>query len=145
MAAISNRLTPQNHQKTSEECDDYNCVAWALSIDDDWYDHSGLPATTRPQGLDQSGTVAGYVAFFESRGFSVTNASAFVSTEDRIAVYGDAYGSFAHVARQVDGTNWASKLGGWEDIYHTSLDCLEGGDYGHVRVLMSRPHSCGWG
>jgi len=46
---------------------------------------------------------------------------------------------FRHVAAQLPGGRWTSKLGDWEDIEHVSLDVLRGPIYGTHYILMKRP------
>ena len=54
-----------------------------------------------------------------------------------MAIYADAEGPL-HVARQLPGGHWSSKLGPREDIEH-ELDGLVGREYGRVVMVMSRP------
>jgi hypothetical protein len=60
---------------------------------------------------------------------------------EKVVIYMDEDGFPTHAARQLENGNWTSKLGGWEDIEHTSLSCLEGTDlaYGTVAVILRRP------
>jgi len=43
-----------------------------------------------------------------------------------------------HIARQLPGGNWTSKLRKGEDIQHDSLNGLEGDLYGKVAIFMMR-------
>lgn len=74
---------------------------------------------------------------FRSLHFELCTDAAYEDGYEKIAIY--AQGNVPkHVARQLPDGIWTSKLGSDEDIYHNTLDVLEGGDYGDVVQLMKR-------
>lgn len=57
----------------------------------------------------------------------------------KVAIYADEEDIPQHAARQLADGRWVSKLGDLEDIEHTTLDALEEGVVGRVRLYLQRP------
>lgn len=127
-----NLIHGQNFDFTSLKTDDYNCVAWATEIDDEWiqfpYDEQN--------NYDDS--IRKYITYFTDLGFTETNDSRPEENVLKIALYGDKENNFTHVARLRSNGKWASKLGDWEDIEHDTLEVLSGPGYGHPVKLMEK-------
>lgn len=123
-------LTNESLQIKSRQTDDYNCVAWAVGIDDDWI-----------QFKDEYGNLdvnlSTYIKYFQALGFSITEDRAFVNGIHRIAIY-YVSGEFKHVSFQLADGIWASKMGDWEDIHHQTLESLVGPSYGTELTIMQK-------
>jgi hypothetical protein len=44
-----------------------------------------------------------------------------------------------HAAKQLPSGEWNSKLGGWEEIKHKTLSCLNGTDITGKRISYGKP------
>jgi len=74
-------------------------------------------------------------------GFEPSEGPAHEKGWTKVAIFLDAAGEPAHIARQSSEGGWSSKLGQLEDIWHQTLDCLEIPDYGSASVFMKRQSS----
>lgn len=114
----------------------YNCVAWAVAITSKWIDnyspYKWHPDIPRTQNLNS------YIQYYETQAFRECNDGNYERGFDKIALYSNEYKLFKHISFQLDKNRWASKLGGWEDIYHNDVNCLSGGSYGSFITYMSR-------
>ena len=123
---------------TSPETRDYNCIAWAAGIDDDWW-WPRLP-TTWPVERPPRATVDAFADAFASIGYEPSGDGGQEPGIEKLAIY--AEGPFVtHMARQLPNGRWTSKLGRLEDIEHASPGELEGGDYGSVVQYLRRPRA----
>jgi hypothetical protein len=133
-------LTPENHEITSEPSPSYNCIAWAVGDDRQWWwpaPGSPVPGYYWPPAVALEVTVEAFVAAFRSVGFEVcTNAEPEPGFE-KIALY-LREGTRTHAARMLPDGRWSSKLGKAVDIAHT-LEALEGSLYGTASVFLHRP------
>ena len=118
--------------ETSPEDSEYNCIAWALGIKDEWWQ----PDMIWPDDLPSNADATTVVALFEKFGYRNCASADFEPDKVKIAIY--ATGSrFSHVAIQKENS-WSSKLGpGW-DISHEQPEMLEGSSYGYVQYVMER-------
>ena len=126
-------LNGNNFRHTSDFTDDYNCVAWATEIEDDWVQFP--PYNTED---DYSDSVNSYIDYFTKLGFELTKDIRLEKGVAKIAIYTNEVNEFKHVARQLADGRWASKIGNWEDIEHTTLDAIAGGSYGNHNIYMQR-------
>jgi len=134
------QLSAQNSLKTSDPTLDYNCLAWAIGRTDVWMD---IPnyfqpfLNLEPSTLDHS--AKGYASLLETEfGFVECDSSNMEDGHQKVALY-EKDGDWTHIAVQLAGGKWSSKLGGLEDITHDSVDVLAGGQYGHAVIFMKRP------
>lgn len=119
---------------TSDPDDTYNCVAWALHDDTNWWEPHGQaywPINYKDDSLD------GYITMFRAMGFERCSTDEPEEGYEKIAIYVDRDGGFSHVARQIDLEYWTSKCGQADDIFHY-LKSLEGDLFGNVKVFMKR-------
>lgn len=123
----------ENFIFTSDPTDDYNCVAWAIEKEDEWIQ---FPPYNSQNSYEDS--VQSYIEYFTELGFEITDNTKLEEEFDKIALYTNDINEFTHVARQKPNGMWASKIGNWEDIEHTTLDALAGGSYGNPKVYMCR-------
>ena len=122
------------HRQTSEPDVEYNCIAFAAGVIDEWWSHA--PGYKWP--VTRSPLARSLVAVFKTLGFRPCDDDAAEPEYDRVALYAKA-GMWTHAARQLPSGRWASKLGIDEDIEHDTPECLCGPDYGEVHCIMRRP------
>jgi hypothetical protein len=95
-----------------------------------------------PPGIRQSDDLESWVEMFLVEGYEPTANREVEPGFEKVAIYvdlGDLLPS--HVAVS-DGRVWKSKLGKGQDIFHSSLDILEGiekDEYGIVERVFRRP------
>lgn len=122
-------------EKTSE-CKEYNCVAFILEDEENWWDdYFGKWPEDIPR---QICSIENYEKFFNKHGFQRCDSFNLEDGFLKIALYGNTRREFLHVAiQQKDGT-WKSKMGGLEDIRHSNLTLLSGAFYGTPLLYMKR-------
>lgn len=139
-AAIRRGLWPNlpdgSFTKTSEPNKYYNCVAFALGDFENWHDSTRFGKWDDRAPRD--GSVKSYIKYFELNGFVLCEASEPEDGFEKVAIFEDAEGNFAHVALQLPDGRWKSKLGQLEDILHVDLQSISDGDYGTARYFMKR-------
>jgi len=116
----------------------YNCIAWAGGDTKNWWQPSGAKYYVWLRD-DKSESLENYIENFKLLGYSEETESRDYEPEfEKVALYIDADGLPSHAAKQKDNGFWTSKLGWSEDIEHRTLECLEGDDYGVVKVILKR-------
>lgn len=132
-------LTDNDFEFKSVRTTKYNCLAWAIRINTQsvemfyFQKKHGLD----PNNLDHS--VNGYAKILEQfYGFEVCDDGSYEEGFEKILLYGDHEEEWTHAARLVKKDLWVSKLGGWEDIEHTNVDCLNGVEYGSPKLYMRK-------
>lgn len=128
-------LVSSGYRKTSEETETYNCLAWAVGVNDVWWDIAD--GYFWPDGIPRTDDVENLIKVYEWMGFKKCDSAGVEAGFEKIAVYGDR-AAFTHAARQIEGGKWTSKLGPYEDIEHDTLDGLAGSQYGQVIQLLKR-------
>lgn len=125
---------------TSEPSSGYNCIAWALGDDSQWFEPMVANAYW-PENLSKELTLDSIVELFRQTGYEVCSDGSLQVGYEKIAIY-TKDGVPTHAARQLENGRWTSKLGNYHDIEHDSLEALNGdgfGEYGSVAVFMARP------
>jgi hypothetical protein len=132
-------LSRADYRVASDETREYNCIAWAAGDSSRWWEPS--PFYYWPPEATQDYTLESYRAVFELMGYEQCATDELDPGFEKVAIYIGEDGFPAHAARQLENGNWTSKLGGWQDIEHTRLSCLEGTDlaYGTAAVILRRP------
>lgn len=131
------RLSAQNHQPTSPDTPNYNCIAWAAEEDDVWWWPDPKGFAYWPAGVDRAETVAAFIAAFGTLGYVACAAGDSQHGVQKIALY-TLNGAPTHMARQLPDGTWTSKLGQAIDISHQTLDALDGPAYGQATHFFSR-------
>lgn len=120
---------------TSPIDEDYNCVAWVAYDKTRWWwpDKYGY----WPVDVPKSETVASFIAAFNTLGYEICQSPIHEEIYEKLAIYviNDIP---KHMARQLDCGGWTSKLSDENDIYHHTLQALEGNIYGCARYFMRR-------
>jgi hypothetical protein len=129
-------LYGSSYQITSPVSLEYNCVAWALGITNQWWSHDG----TWPDSVPRSPYIRALTQVFELFGYEICDSGENETGYDKVALYA-LDGEWRHAARQLEDGRWTSKLGPFEDITHLSLQDLAGELYGSVHCIMRRPFS----
>ncbi len=114
----------------------YNCVAWAVGVTDVWWwpDDDRFWPPSAPQEL----TVASMLAALGSAGYVPCDDGVLEPGFEKATVYAKA-GLPTHVARQLPGGRWSSKLGQDCVVSHATTAGLEGAVYGQVVAHLRRP------
>jgi len=137
------KLETGKYERASKATGRYNCVAFSNGDERHWWE-AGLYGGRYywPSNVAQNNSVAAITEMFTSDGYELTDNREIESGWEKIAIYVSLVDlEFSHVAKS-DGRVWKSKLGKGQDIYHSSLDVLEGdqGDeYGIVDRILKRP------
>ncbi|MGH9844901.1 MAG: DUF7689 domain-containing protein [Blastocatellia bacterium] len=125
---------------TSDEDDDYNCIAYAVHDLRQFWDPSlvGVRGYYWPPGVSRDDSLNGWIRALEMNSYKVCGNGELEPGVEKIAIYVDDSGIPQHVARQLPDGAWTSKLGKGEDIRHASLESLAGDLYGKVTGFMMR-------
>jgi hypothetical protein len=138
-------LREGDHTKTSDASQEYNCIAWAAEDTSAWWWPSlELGRSYWPEGIPREETVEAFVAAFRTKGYEPCDIGSLEVGFEKIALYVDANNIPTHAARQLKNGHWTSKLGGFEDIEHLTVECLQGDapyQYGRASLYMKRPIS----
>ncbi len=121
---------------TSPPSEDYNCIAWAAGIDNDWWWPD--PNCTWPPSAPREATLSAFIAAFATLGYEPCGDGTLEEQTEKVAIYAFPDGRTTHAARQLPSGRWTSKLGEAEDIKHGSPAELEGVVYGAVVQYMRR-------
>lgn len=133
------RLAKKSNDVTSDADPQYNCIAYAIGRTDKRFWPKPHPLHYWPPNVNRGSgdDLAGLINLFELQGYARCNNGSYEAGVEKIAIYTLASGRPTHAARQIASGKWASKLGEWFDIEH-STNAVSGGDYGEMTVFMSR-------
>lgn len=123
---------------TSPATPEYNCIAWAASEAEVWWEPDPLNLYYWPSNTPRRYTLEAYKKAFETIGYTLCNNFLYEERVEKIAIYVDSRGKPTHAARQLSSGNWTSKLGQLEDIEHATLENIAGQRYGSVGVILKR-------
>lgn len=125
---------------TSPATYDYNCIAFAMGVDDRWVDCADMPWHWWPQSLARDRTPDGLVAAFGFLGFETCGLDDSMEAGfEKVALYAKN-DEWTHAARVVDPGVYHSKFGASFDGRHSGGDVLAA-QYGHVYQIMRRTKS----
>ncbi|MEJ7593846.1 MAG: hypothetical protein WKF77_20085 [Planctomycetaceae bacterium] len=128
-------LTEDNHDITSPTTIKYNCIAWAASNTERWWQpgvHWPIDSSREDLG------VGNLISAFKSLGYEECDDGTLEQGFEKLAIYGSGL-MYTHAARQLPDGRWTSKLGQLEDITHSTTEAIEGSDYGYVVQFLKRP------
>lgn len=131
-------LSKSGYSITSPSTPEYNCIAWSAGDTSAWWWPDPQNLYYWPPGIPRSETLQAFIKVYEILGFTICDNSTYKEGFEKIAIYADVNGKPTHAARQSSSMNWTSKLGGLEDIEHTTLDSLSS-YYGSVVAILKRP------
>lgn len=140
-------LRTTTYSVVAEPDHNYNCIAWAAGVADDWWDPVD-ETRTWPAGAPRGDTVEIVMMGLSTIGYEQYADGMLEPDVEKIALY-EHRGEFTHVAKQLASGLWSSKLGREWLIEH-ELEALTdhanpGGpwQYGEVVAFMSRPRAAG--
>jgi hypothetical protein len=125
------------YRVTSPPDPDYNCIAWAAGVTDDWWWPHPESRAFWPPGVTRAPTVAAFEEAFAWLGYTPCEAEGYETGFEKVALYATADGRPTHMARQLPDGRWTSKLGEQVDIEH-ELHALAGDLYGAVVRILRR-------
>ncbi len=115
----------------------YNCFAWAAGDTEQcWGLHKNY---YWPPGIPREATLEALIRVYETLGYTICDNAREESGFLKIAIYVDTDGVPTHAARELHTGDWSSKLEDLEVILHDTLEDIEGGMYGEVKVILKRP------
>ena len=126
-------LTRTGYEVTSDINDDYNCIAWAVGDNKNWWSHLPGYRWSERRGPE----VECLLELFAGLGFETCESSNLEEGYDKVAIFA-IEGCWSHAARILPDGRWTSKLGGYEDITHPTVEALNGALYGNVHCVMRR-------
>src|SRR5262245_8951366 len=130
-------LRQDDYQTTSPEDAAYNCIAWAARQTDAWWEPVHAPGYYWPDEAPWDDRVASLVCVFKLLGYEECASDAPEPGYDKVAIYSKGNG-YEHVARQLTGGTWTSKLGTYKDIEHANLLNLTGDWYRSVVLVLRK-------
>lgn len=121
------KLNSNNHKKTSEADPTYNCIAWAVGCNTDFFS----PEIYRywPSNIKRECSIEAFLSLFNSYGYEICKNGELEKGFLKIALYTKNFIP-KHAARQLSDGWWTSKLGTLADIKHKNLYDISGYDYG---------------
>ena len=119
---------------TSEQDENYNCIAWAAGDIENWWWPIG---GHWPDGIEEQETLAAFEAAYGTRGYAVCETPELEEGFEKVAIY-ELRGVPTHAARQLPDGNWTSKLGALEDVRHP-IEGLKVEIYGNPVRYLKRP------
>lgn len=132
-----------NLKLTSEPTYRYNCIAFAMGMDDRWVDTNDVPWHWWPPILLTDNSPASLIEAFEYLGFEKCEMDDSLDDDyDKVVLYGDDY-NWLHAARVKDVNLYHSKFGEGCDGTHSSGDVLMsryGRPYQVMRRLKTKAH-----
>jgi hypothetical protein len=126
-------IVESGYEVTSEPNEEYNCIAWAAGSDSEWWSH----VTGYRWPAERVSEVEALIQVFASMGYEVCDSTEREEGFEKVVVFVQD-GRWSHAARQLDNGQWTSKLGIFEDIEHSTVECLAGDFYGDVHCTMRR-------
>ncbi len=130
-------LNPGNFRPTSPINRNYNCIAWAAEVDDEFWWPSPAPDAAWPKDVPQEESIPAFIAAYATLGYEVCQDGLHENDYQKVAVYA-LNGIPTHAARSLANGKWTSKLGRNIDIEHDDLDCVNGPVYGAPHVFLRK-------
>lgn len=125
---------------TSDETDQYNCIAWAAEDTQHFWWPFESPHCYWPKECPRIVELDIFIAAFGTLGYSVCQDGIYENGFIKIAIFAKDDGIPTHAARQLLNGKWTSKCGRYKDIEH-DLNALCGPHpaYGNVVCYMKKP------
>jgi hypothetical protein len=134
-------LVQQGYEVKSDETWDYNCIAFAADVENDWWWPDEHGEGFWPAGVDRKVELAAFVKAYETLGYTTCDHGLVEEGHEKIVIY-ERNGKPTHAAKQTADGRWKSKLGPWEDILHNTTLAVETwadvGIYGKASIFMRR-------
>lgn len=116
----------------------YNCFAWAAGdTTQPWEPVRGHGGIYWPRRLQLGFDLETFTRLYEFDGYRTCAGGSKEERTEKVALY-VREGTVTHAARQRPDGIWLSKMGTREDIEHSTVEALEGDEYGYVERYLSR-------
>jgi hypothetical protein len=137
------KLRLDNHETKSNANPRYNCVAFTKGDERHWWEPELYGGKYYwPPEINERDLLKSWVRVFTSDGYEDTNNREVEPGFEKVAIYVSLEDKLPSHVTISDGHVWKSKLGKGQDIYHATLDILEGdqeSEYGVVERILKRP------
>src|SRR6266849_9819404 len=114
-------LVGKSCQIKSQKDHHYNCIAWAVGDNHNWWWPDSAQQDTWPANVPRLETVPAFQNAFAGLGYTVCDMEELETGFEKIAIFALA-GAPKHAARQLPSGSWTSKIGFLEDIEHELHD-----------------------
>jgi hypothetical protein len=121
----------------SDEDFNYNCLAFALGDQSNWWEPPKGLGQYWPPGFSEDVTVPTVELIIKTHGFTVETEIRSTPGTDAIAIFAEG-NEWTHFAKFSNGS-WSSKLGDGHDVIGVSPEHLEGPLYGKIIKVLCRP------
>jgi len=138
VALLFPRLNDSEFDVRSDATDEYNCIAWAAGVNNDWLDPT--LGCSWPDSLPRNYVTKTFLMLYQKLGYVLCEDGRLEKGYEKVALY-ERNGLCKHAARQLPNGLWTSKLGKLFDIEHQRLDGLIGKDYGVIVHFLKRPRA----
>jgi hypothetical protein len=139
------QLADADYEVTSEEtidakAVDYNCIAYAAGDMSRKWDCPVIPIPGYywPPNARRGDDIGALISAFQAIGYEVCSEQEPEDGYEKVALFADDGGLWRHAAKQIEGGQWSSKLGRWEDIRHADVDAVWCEEYGKAACYMRR-------
>jgi len=130
-------LSSFGYELTSPATTLYNCIAWSIGDDTNWWWPDGI--NYWPDDIPCVATVESFCLMYASFDFVVCDNFEVEDGFEKIALYvSPITGQPTHASRQLSNGKWTSKLGMHKDITHNTLSGIENQIYGAPFLFMKR-------
>src|SRR6266568_3397107 len=105
-------LNAGNCEITSPATKAYNCLAWAVGNNRQWWDPNGLYYW--PRNVPREVSIDAFARVYEELGFTICLSGELEPDVEKIALFARWVGPLripTHAARQLESGEWTSKLG----------------------------------
>ena len=130
------RITGNFHQNSNPDAR-YNCIGWALGLNDLFVASDNVPWHWWPSGISRDFSENSLLECFKCFGFLECDDATIEPSFDKVALY-SLNGQWTHAARVIDVDRYHSKFGYNVDGFHKSGNVLST-KYGTVYKFMKRP------
>ena len=107
---------------TSPEDPVYNCIAWAVHDNGNWWEPDPMNLNYWPAGVPRRYTVDAYALAYETLGYEICDNLNVEPNYEKVVLYKDSFNVPSHAARQISSDKWTSKLGQSFDVEHPFFD-----------------------
>jgi hypothetical protein len=141
LASVALQRRGMGHRAVTSQPDDkYNCIAWALAIDSQfWWPNGNGYWPGRRNGQDLPPTLDVFCTAFALHRYVPCPGANLEQGFEKVALYAKGH-EVTHAARQLPSGYWTSKLGTNVDVEH-ELHQIEGPLYGAVAAFLRRPRT----
>lgn len=123
--------------ETSKFDPSYNCIAWAATDSNKWYEPDPHGLYFWPSEVPREYSIYAYIELYQHLGYVLCENGDYEEGYEKVAIFSSDMITASHAARQLDANNWTSKLGRDIDVSH-SIFTISNGFYGQVVQFLKR-------